>query len=403
MRPDSRAVHAGREPRAREPLAPPIVQAAVHVFDDLDDYTAVASGRSPGHVYGRNSNENTSMLANAVAELEGAEAGVACASGMAAILAATLALAPRPAPLVVTSEAYGVTLAMLRSDLAPLGYEVREVDLNDPDALAGALPGAALVHAETITNPLCRLTDLEAVCRLAAGHGVPVVVDNTFASPVLCRPLELGASLVVHSATKYLGGHSDLVAGVIAGGAEPVRLARDRVVRMGGSLGPFEAWLALRGLRTLHLRMRRHSDNALALAHRLAGLPEVTAVHYPLLEGSASEPLARRLLPDGAGGMLAFDLAGGREAVQAMLSGFRMVSRRARCASPRVWRTLTTSSRTSHDRSAVVGEPVHRGPARRGGPLRGGARLRRAGALAQPGRPRRRPADRQGGPEHPGP
>jgi cystathionine beta-lyase/cystathionine gamma-synthase len=346
MRPDSRAVHAGRELRARDPLAPAIVQSAVQVFDDLDDYQDVASGRSAGHVYGRISNENTSMLAAAVAELEGAEAGVACASGMAAIHAAVLALAPRPSPLVVTADAYGVTLAMLRADFAPLGYEVREVDLDDLAALARALPGAAAVLAETITNPLCRLTDLEAVCGLAAEHGVPVLVDNTFATPVLCRPLDLGATLVVHSVTKYLGGHSDLVAGVVVGAGEPVGRAHERVVRIGGSLGPFEAWLALRGVRTLHLRMRRHSDNAFALAHGLAGLPEVTAVHYPLLEGSPWEPLARRLLPDGAGGMLAIDLAGGRDAVQAMLSGLRMVRFAASLAG--VETTISYPDITSH-------------------------------------------------------
>jgi methionine-gamma-lyase len=223
---------------------------------------------------------------------------------------------------------------------------VRAVDLHDRDALAGALPGAAAVLAETITNPLCRLTDLEAVCGLAAERGVPVLVDNTFATPVLCRPLSLGATLVVHSVTKYLGGHSDLIAGVVAGAEEPVRRAHERVVRLGASLGPFEAWLALRGVRTLHLRMRRHSENAFALAHGLAGLPEVTAVHYPLLEGSPSEPLARRLLPDGAGGMLAIDLAGGRDAVQAMLSELRMVRFAASLAG--VETTISYPDITSH-------------------------------------------------------
>jgi cystathionine beta-lyase/cystathionine gamma-synthase len=346
MRSDSRAVHAGRELRAREPLAPPIVQAAVYVFDDLDDYAAVASGERSGHVYGRNSNENTSMLAAAVAELEGAEAGMACGSGMAALFASVLALAPRPAPLVVTADAYGVTLAMLRQDLVPLGYELRLVDMSDLDALRRALPGAALLLAETITNPLCRLTDLGSVCALAAEHGVPAVVDNTFASPVLCRPLELGATLVAHSVTKYLGGHSDVLAGVVVGGEGPVRRVRERIVRTGGALGPFEAWLALRGLRTLHLRMRRHSDNAFRLAHGLAGLPGVASVHYPLLEGSAREPLARRLLPHGAGGMLAFDLAGGRDAVQAMLSSFGMVRFAASLAG--VETTISYPALTSH-------------------------------------------------------
>jgi cystathionine beta-lyase/cystathionine gamma-synthase len=358
MRADSRAVHAGRELRARDPLAPPLVQSSVYVFEDLEDYEAVASGRRPGHVYGRNSNENTAMLAAAVADLEGAEAGVAAASGMAAIFAALLAVAPRPAPLVVAADAYGVTLALLRDDLAPLGYEVWAVDLDDLDAVERALAGAAALLCETITNPLCRVPDLEAVCRLAAARGVPVLVDNTFASPIFCRPLELGATGVLHSATKYLGGHSDLTAGVLAGGRDLVEAASARVVRTGGCLGPFEAWLALRGLRTLHLRMRRHADNAFRLAHGLAALPGVQAVHYPLLEGSPYEAVARRVLPDGAGGMLAFDLAGGLAAVQAMLSRFRMVRFAASLAG--VETTISYPDLTSH-RSLAPEERLARG------------------------------------------
>jgi cystathionine beta-lyase/cystathionine gamma-synthase len=346
VRPDSRAVHAGRELRARDPLAPPLVQSAVYVFDDLEDYDAVASGRSPGHVYGRNSNENTGMLEAAVAELEGAEAGVATASGMAALFVALLALAPRPAPVAVTGDAYGVTLALLRRDLAPLGYEVREVDTGDLDAVDRALAGAALLLCETISNPLCRVPDLEALCRLAAARGVPVLVDNTFASPVFCRPLELGATAVVHSATKYLGGHSDLTGGVLVGSRELVEAARARMIRTGACLGPFDAWLALRSLRTLHLRMRRHADSGLRLAHCLAGLPEVLAVHHPLLEGSPSEPVARRILPQGAGGMLAFDLAGGRPAVQATLERFRLVRFAASLAG--VETTVSYPEITSH-------------------------------------------------------
>jgi cystathionine beta-lyase/cystathionine gamma-synthase len=325
MRPDSRAVHAGREVRARDPLAPPLIQTAVYVYDDLEDYDAVASGRSPGHQYGRNSNENVAMLESAVADLEGAEAGLAAASGMAAIHASVLALAPRPAPIAVTRDAYGVTLALLHQDLAPLGYDVREVDTDDLEAVENALSDAALLICETITNPLCRVPDLEAICNLAAARGVPVLVDNTFATPVLCRPLSFGATAVVHSVTKYIGGHSDLVAGVVVGERGLVEAARGRVVRAGGCLGPFEAWLALRGLRTLHLRMRRHTENAFCLAHGLAGLAEVGAVHYPLLEGSPYEAVARRLLPSGAGGMLAFDLGGGRPAVQSMLSRLRLI------------------------------------------------------------------------------
>jgi cystathionine beta-lyase/cystathionine gamma-synthase len=358
MRPDSRAVHAGRELRARDPLAPAIVQTSVYVFDDLEDYDAVAEGRRPGHLYARNSNQNVAMLEAAVADLEGAEAGLATASGMAAIAAAVGAFVPQPAPLVAAADTYGSTLGLLRQDLVPLGYELRVVDTGDLEAVERALPGAALLLCETITNPLCRVTDLEAICRLGARHGVPVLVDNTFATPLLCRPLALGATAVVHSATKYLGGHSDLVAGVLVGDRGLVERARARMVRNGACLGPFEAWLAVRGLRTLHLRMRRHSDNALDLARRLERRPGVRVVHHPLLESSPYHELARRLLPQGSGGMFALDLDGGRPAVQAMLCRLRLVRFAASLGG--VETTVSYPDLTSH-RSLAPEERLARG------------------------------------------
>jgi cystathionine gamma-synthase len=326
VKPASRAVHAGRQLGARAPLAPDLSPAAVHVFTELDDYDAVARGDRHGHYYGRNSNANRDMLERAVAELEGAEAGVATASGMAALHAAILALAPRPATIVASRELYGGTLALLRQDFEPAGYEVNFVDLLDLDGIRRAVDGAGLVLTETITNPLCKVPDLEAIASMADARGVPLLVDNTFATPILCRPISVGAAVVMHSATKYIGGHSDLVAGVIAGGASLMTAARARSVRTGTPLGPFDAWLALRGLRTLDLRMRRHSDNSLALAKAMQAMPGVTRVHHPLLDDSPSNPVARRLLPWGAGGMMAFDLDGGRDAVQRMLSRFRLVS-----------------------------------------------------------------------------
>ncbi|HEX9561502.1 MAG TPA: aminotransferase class I/II-fold pyridoxal phosphate-dependent enzyme [Candidatus Dormibacteraeota bacterium] len=325
MKAASRAVHAGRELVARSPLAPDLTPAAVHVYTDLDDYEAVARGDRPGHYYGRNSNSNRSMLEQAVAELEGAEAGVATASGMAALHVAILALAPKPVTIVATRELYGGTLALLRQDLEPAGYETNFIDMTDLEAVRSALDGAGLALVETITNPLCRLPDVEAIGSLARDRGVPLLVDNTFATPILFRPLEVGATAVMHSATKYIGGHSDLVAGVIVGRAEMMSGARARSVRTGSTLGPFDAWLALRGLRTLDVRMRRHSDNGIALARALQTMPGVARVYHPSLEGSASSAVARRLMPDGTGGMLAFDLEGGRAAVQRMLSRFQMV------------------------------------------------------------------------------
>ncbi len=286
MKAASRAVHAGRELVARSPLAPDLAPAAVHVYADLDDYEAVARGDRPGHYYGRNSNSNRSMLEQAVTELEGAEAGVATASGMAALHVAILALAPKPVTIVATRELYGGTLALLRQDLEPAGYETNFIDMTDLEMVRDALDGAGLALVETITNPLCKLPDVEAIAALARDRGVPLLVDNTFATPILFRPIEVGATAVMHSATKYIGGHSDLIAGVVVGGPDVISAARARSIRTGSTLGPFDAWP---------------------------------------LEGSPSHEVALRLMPQGTGGMLAFDLEGGRAAVQQMLSRFQMV------------------------------------------------------------------------------
>jgi len=231
---------------------------------------------------------------------------------MAALHAAILALVPKPATIIATRELYGGTAALLRQDLEPAGYEAQFVDLTDLDAVRRAIPGAGLVIAETITNPLCRVPDLEAIAAIARERGVPFLVDNTFASPLLCRPLELGATVVMHSATKYLGGHSDLVAGVIVGDAETMGRARARSARTGTPLGPFDSWLSLRGLRTLDVRMRRHSENSLALGRAMRSVP--------------AYEVASRLLPNGSGGMMAFDLEGGRAAVQRMIKRFSLAT-----------------------------------------------------------------------------
>lgn len=353
MKPASRAVHAGRNLGARSPLAPDLSPAAVHVFTDLDDYDAVARGERPGYYYGRNSNANREMLERAVAELEGAEAAVATASGMAAIHAV---LPVTPMPIAAPREAYGGTLAMLKQDFEPSGYRVELLDLNDLRAVEHAMP--SVIIAETITNPLCRVVDLRALAELARQIDAFLIVDNTFATPVYCRPLELGAHAVVHSATKYLGGHSDLVAGVVVGSKSLVDNIRARVSRMGATLGPFDAWLALRGIRTLDVRMRRHSENALTLAKAMKSMPGVRHVHHPLLEPSPTYAIAKRILPDGTGGMMAFDLEGDRPAVQRMIKRFSLVTFAASLGG--VETTISYPELTSH-RSMPLGERAELG------------------------------------------
>lgn len=358
MKKASRAVHAGRDLGARSPLAPDINTASVQVFTDLEDYDAVARGERPGQYYGRNTNLNREMFERAVADLEGAEAGVATATGMAAIHGAILALAPHPTTIVATRELYGGTAALLRQDLEPAGYEVHFIDLTNLEVVRSALSSAGLVIAETITNPLCRVPDLEAIGAMARQRGIPFLVDNTFATPLLCRPLELGATVVMHSATKYLGGHSDLLAGVIVGDSATMGLARARSARTGTTLGPFDAWLALRGLRTLDVRMRRHNENALALARAMRELRGVVRVHHPLLEDSPDYEIAKRILPDGSGGMMAFDLEGGRDAVQRMIDRFQLVKFAASLGG--VETTISYPELTSH-RSMSVKERAELG------------------------------------------
>jgi cystathionine beta-lyase/cystathionine gamma-synthase len=328
------------------------------VYTDLEDYDSVAAGRITGHFYGRNSNENVAMLEHAVAGLEGAADGLATSSGMAAILVAALALAPKPAPVVFDPDLYGGSLALLEKDFAGWGYELRRGDFTDPNGLATALEGAGLAICETITNPLCKVVDLQAVIGAAAERGVPVLVDNTFATPVLCRPLELGAAAVVHSVTKFLGGHSDLVAGVVVGPSDTSRAARARAVRMGTTLGPFEAWLALRGLRTLPVRQHRQSQNAALLAEALASLEAVERVHYPGLEGSPYQPLVDSQLGGLGGAMLAFDLAGGRPAVQELINRLEMTRFAASLGG--VETTISYPELTSH-RSLEPAERLARG------------------------------------------
>lgn len=353
MKPASRAVHAGRELGARSPLAPDISAASVHVFTDLDDYDAVARGERPGYYYGRNTNANRDMLERAVAELEGAEAGVATASGMAAIHAL---ISGTPSRIVASREAYGGTLAMLKQDFQPAGFNVEFLDLNDIAAVERANP--SVIIAETITNPLCRVVDLEALGNLAREIEAFLIVDNTFATPLLCRPLELGANAVLHSATKYLGGHSDLVAGVVAGRKTLIDSVRARVSRTGATLGPFDAWLTLRGIRTLDVRMKRHTENAILLAKAMKSMPGVRYVHHPLLEPSPTYPIAKRILPNGSGGMMAFDLAGDRAAVQRMIKRFELVTFAASLGG--VETTISYPEITSH-RSMSLGERIELG------------------------------------------
>jgi methionine-gamma-lyase len=272
-------------------------------------------------------NPTVRALESAVAELEGGAAGYATASGMGAINSVLLGLLRSGDHVVAQRSLYGGTTAMLGDLAARWGIQVTFVEGDDVAEVRTALrPDTRLLYLETISNPLTRVTDLPAFIAAAKDAGVISAVDNTFA-PLLCQPISLGADVVVHSVTKYIGGHSDVLGGVaVFESGELHRRVWDYASELGASADPFAAWLTLRGMQTLALRMRRHCDNALALATRLAGVSAVEAVHYPGLPGHPDHEVASRLLHGGYGGVVAFDLAGGREAGRIFAGAIRLAS-----------------------------------------------------------------------------
>jgi cystathionine beta-lyase/cystathionine gamma-synthase len=306
---------AGDDPPSRTaPLAPPIELSAVYRVEGLDQVDGLYEGREPGFIYARDGHPGAARLASKVAALEGAEAALVCASGMAAESALLLALLEPGAEVALSDGVYGRTVALVGRELARFGVGHRTFDATRPETLREALtPATRLAFAETLSNPLVRLADLEGLAEVAAGAGVPLVIDHTFA-PLLCRPLDLGASAVTHSATKLIGGHSDLTLGLLAGSRDLVARAGVVAATFGLTGNPFESWLALRGVATLALRSSRACATALTLAGRLAGHPRVRAVHYPGLPHHPDHARAARLLPSGFGAIVTVDLGGRAQA-----------------------------------------------------------------------------------------
>jgi methionine-gamma-lyase len=293
----------------------PIFQTSTFRFDTSEDYAETISFRRPGYTYTRGyGNPTVLAFERVVAELEGTESGFSFASGMAAVHTVVTSLARVGDRIVASNELYGGSFSLFTKVLPRYGIEVTFVSPHDPDAVAAALPDAVLFYVETIANPTVTVADLEALGSVCRAGGVPAVVDNTFASPYLCNPARFGFDHVLHSATKYIGGHHDLTGGVVATTEDGMRRLRDMAIETGGTMAPFEAWLALRGLMTMELRMQQHSRSAQALAEFLEGRAKVARVHYPGLASHPHHEVARRLLPRGFGGMLAFEIEGGVDA-----------------------------------------------------------------------------------------
>jgi cystathionine gamma-synthase/methionine-gamma-lyase len=314
------AVHAGT-PRSQPDFIPtvtPIQPSVTYVYEHMEDLDGIFAGTRRGYVYTRYGNPTVTALEEAVAALEEGDAALAFSSGMAAIQAALLAVGARAGSTVVAAQdIYGATYALLDGLMRSQGVTTRFVDMADlaaVEATCADLRPVALI-VETISNPLLKVADLPALSEVAHRHGAALLVDNTFATPLLVQPLKLGVDTVIHSATKYLGGHGDALGGVVVT-SEATKAELFEILKLtGGNLGPQEAWLVLRGIKTLALRMRQHCENALAVAHWLKGHPRVSNVLYPGLPMHPQHTLAGRLFQEqGYGGMVAFELAGAGQA-----------------------------------------------------------------------------------------
>lgn len=326
----TRAIHHGYDPMSADgALTPPLHLTSTFAFETAEQGGARFAGEAPGHIYTRISNPTTELLEQRMASLEGGEAAVAMASGMGAISSVLWSVLRAGDELITDKTLYGCTFSFFQHGLSRFGVTVTHVDLTNPLALETAISDKTrVVYFETPANPNMRLVDIAAISAIARRHGAKTVVDNTYATPVQTRPLEHGADIVVHSATKYLGGHGDLIAGIAIGTAEDMAEVRMVGVKdmTGAVLAPFNAMLVLRGLKTLQLRVERHAQSALQVAEMLDAHPAIAHVHYPGLPAFAQHQLAQRQMA-GFGGMIAFELTGGYSAGIAMMNRLSLIRR----------------------------------------------------------------------------
>jgi len=310
----TRAVHAGERaaPADFTPVATPIWTTVGYTYESMDDLDAVFDGAKRGQVYLRYSNPTVEAFEAAVANLESAEAAQAYSSGMAAVHAALLAAGVKAGGAVVAAlDVYGATFSLLHSLFKEMNVAIQMVDATRLEEVESALraTGAAVVYVESISNPLLKVADITALAQMARRHSAALLVDNTFASPYLLNPLELGAEMSIHSATKYIAGHGDTLAGVIATSAVHKKKLFELNKLVGSVLGPFEAWLALRGIKTLPLRMKQQCQNAQKVAEWLNAHPRVARVNYPGLAQHPQHEIAKNQFDGkGYGGMVSFEI-----------------------------------------------------------------------------------------------
>lgn len=321
----TKAIHGGN---GHDPLtgalSTPIYQTSAFVFRDADHGAALFSGKEEGFIYTRLGNPTQQVLERKVALLEKGEAALATASGMAATLTAVLVLASQGESIVSSDTVYGGTYALFHRILPNMGIQVIDVDASDLGSTRSAIrKDTKAVFIETPANPTMKVIDIEGTAQIAKEAGIPLIVDNTFPTPYLQSPLELGADIVIHSATKYIGGHGDTIAGLIVGTEEFIAKSREVLTDTGACISPFNAWLLIRGLKTLALRMERHSSNAMEIARFLESQAKIAKVMYPGLPSHPQHKVAKKQMRE-FGGMIALELKGGEEAGKSLMNSVKV-------------------------------------------------------------------------------
>ncbi len=327
MRFATKCVHAGEGHNPEGSHAVPIYQTSTFVFDSAEAAAKTFSG-GPGYRYIRSPPNTPTHKAfiEKLCALEGSEAGLAFSSGMAAEAAVLLSLLKNGDHVISTDIVYGGTYGLFSSLISRFGIDVSFVDTTDPQKIKEAIrPNTRMVFLESPANPTMAVCDIGEICKIARNAGAISVVDNTFATPYFQRPLLLGADVVVESCTKYIGGHGDLLGGAALASKDLIKRMRGAAVLAGGTMGTHEAWLCIRGLKTLHLRMQRHAENAMQVAEFLEGHPKVESVNYPGLKSHPQHDIARRQM-SGYGGMLSFVVKGGVEAGRKLMNAVRLMS-----------------------------------------------------------------------------
>lgn len=326
----TKAIHQGYDPQSHQgALVPPLYMTSTFAFPTTGDGGERFAGDSEGYIYTRIGNPTQALLEQRLAALEGGEAALATASGMGAITSAIWSLVESGDQIIADKTLYGCTFAYFQSGLSKFGVSVNYVDMTDPVQLAAALTDKTrVVYFETPSNPNNRIVDIRKVADIAHSRDISVVVDNTYCTPYLQQPLQLGADLVVHSATKYLGGHGDLIAGAVVGGDEAIQKIRQEGLKdmTGAVISPMDAFLIMRGLKTLELRMERHCASAMVVAQQIAEHKAVQSVSYPGLPDYPQYDLAKQQMKH-FGGMVAFELCGGAKAGVEFMDALQLVAR----------------------------------------------------------------------------